>query len=78
MAITLYTRMLRAILNISWRKHPTKEQLYGKLVPISEVIRERRLRFAGHCFRNKDELISDIILWLPSHRNKSVGRPPKM
>ena len=29
-----YTRMLRAILNISWREHPTKEQLYG---PIPEL-----------------------------------------
>ena len=26
-----YTRMLRAILNKSWRQHPTKHQLYGHL-----------------------------------------------
>ena len=26
-----YTRMLRAILNKSWRQHPTKQQLYGHL-----------------------------------------------
>ena len=26
-----YTRMLRAILNESWRQHPTKHQLYGHL-----------------------------------------------
>ena len=29
-----YTRMLRAILNKSWRQHPTKQQLYGHLPPI--------------------------------------------
>ena len=28
-----YTRMLRAILNKSWRQHPTKHQLYGHLPP---------------------------------------------
>ena len=28
-----YTRMLRAILNKSWRQHPTKQQLYGHLPP---------------------------------------------
>ena len=29
-----YTRMLRAILNESWRQqHPTKRQLYGHLPP---------------------------------------------
>jgi len=69
--------MLRAILNISWRERPTKEQLYGKLSPISEVIPERRLPFAGHCFPSKDELISDIILRILSHRNRSVERPLK-
>ena len=29
-----YTRMLRAILNNSWRQHPTKQQLYGHLLAI--------------------------------------------
>ena len=28
-----YTRMLQAILNKSWRQHPTKHQLYGHLLP---------------------------------------------
>ena len=30
-----YTRMLRAILNKSWRQHPTRHQLYGHLPPIT-------------------------------------------
>ena len=30
----IYTRMLRAILNKSWRQHPTKQQLYDRLPPI--------------------------------------------
>ena len=33
-----YTRMLRAILNISWREHPTKEQLYGPIPAISKIL----------------------------------------
>ena len=32
-----YTRMLRAILNKSWRQHPTRHQLYGHLPPISNL-----------------------------------------
>ena len=28
-----YTRMLRVILNKSWRQHPTKQQLYGTYIP---------------------------------------------
>ena len=49
-----YTRMLRAVLNISWRQHPSKSDLYGDLPCISETLRDRRLRFAGHCYRSKD------------------------
>ena len=33
-----YTRMLRAILNKSWRQHPTTHQLYGHLPPITKTI----------------------------------------
>ena len=32
------TRMLRAILNKSWKQHPTRKQLYGHLPPISQTI----------------------------------------
>ena len=32
-----YTRMLRAILNKSWRQHPTRHQLYGHLPPIIKL-----------------------------------------
>ena len=60
-----YTRMLRAILNKSWRQHPTRHQLYGHLPPITKTIRVRRTRHAGHCWRSRDELISDVLLWTP-------------
>ena len=33
-----YTRMLRAILNKSWRQYPTRHQLYGHLPPIAKTI----------------------------------------
>ena len=72
-----YTRMLRAVLNISWKDHPTKEQLYGNIPPISDTIRERRLRFAGHCWRSKDELVSDLLMWQPRHGKRTPGRPCK-
>ena len=42
-----YTRMLRAILNNSWRQHPTRHQLYGHLPPITKTIQVRRTRHAG-------------------------------
>ena len=32
------TRILKALLNKSWRQHPTKRQLYGHLPPILKTI----------------------------------------
>ena len=36
-----YTRMLQAILNKSWSKHPTIQQLYGHLLPITKTSKVR-------------------------------------
>ena len=36
-----YTRMLRAILNKSWRQHPTRYQQYGHLPTITKTIQVR-------------------------------------
>ena len=60
-----YTRMLQAILNKSWRQHPTRHQLNDHPPPITQTIQVRRTRHAGHCWRSRDELISDVHLWNP-------------
>ena len=44
-----YTRLLRHALNINWRQHVTNIELYRNLPKISDTIRKRRLRLAGHC-----------------------------
>ena len=70
-----YTRMLWAILNKSWRQHSTKQQLYSHLPPITKTIKIRQTRHVGRCCRSRDELISDVLLWTPSHRWAKAGRP---
>ena len=72
-----YTRMLRAILNKSWRKHPTKHQLYDHLPSITKTIQVRRARLAGHCWRSRDELISDVLLWTPAYGRAKAGWPAR-
>ena len=59
------TRMLRAILDKSWRQHPTRHQVYGHLPPITKTLQAWRNRQTGHCWRSKDELISDVLLRTP-------------
>ena len=67
-----YTRMLRAILNKSWRQHPTKHKLYGHLPPITKTIKVTGTRHVGHCWRSRDELI-----WIPSYGWAKAGRPAR-
>ena len=69
-----YTRMLRAILNKSWRQHPTRYQLYSRLPPITKTIQVRQTRHAGHFWRSRDELISDVLLWTPTYGQAKAGR----
>ncbi len=69
-----YARMLQAILNRPCRQHPTKQQMYGHLPPITKTIQVRQTRHAGHCWRSRDELISDVLLWTPSHGRANAGR----
>ena len=72
-----YTRMLRAILNKSWQQHPTRHQLYGHLPPITKTIQARRTRHAGHCWRSKDEIIGNVLLWTPEYVQAKAGRPAR-
>ena len=37
----------------------------------------RRARHAGHCWRSRDELISDVLLWTPTHGRAKAGRPAR-
>ena len=62
-------------MNKSWRQHPTRHQLYGHLPPITKTIQARRIRHAGHYWRSKDELISDVLLWTPTYGRAKAGRP---
>jgi hypothetical protein len=65
-----YTRLLMRIKNISWKQHPTKQQIYNNLPQVSKIIKRRRVQFAGHCFRASKEMASNFVLWKPN----STGR----
>ena len=68
-----YTRMLRKVQNISWRDHITNARLYGKIPAISEKIRERTMKLAGHCHRHPELPASQLITWEPTHGQRSRG-----
>ena len=66
--------MLPVILNKSWRQQPTKQQLYGQLPLITKTIQLRRNRHAGHCWRSRDPLISDLLLSTTTYGRGKAGR----
>ena len=64
-------------MNRSWQQHPTRRQLYGHLPPITKTLQARRTRHAGHCWRSKDEIVSDVLLWTPAYGQSKAGRPAR-
>ena len=67
------------------KRYPAKttlprHQLYGHLPPEhlpTKTIQVRRTRHAGHCWRSKDELISDVLQWTPTYNRAKAGRPAR-
>ena len=47
------------------------------LPPITKTIQVRRTRHAWHCWRNKDELIREVLLWTPAYGRAKAGRPAR-
>ena len=60
------TRLLMRAQNLSWKRHLTIAQIYGKLPRVSTLVKFRRVQFSGHRFRADSEIISSLLLWKPT------------
>ena len=67
--------MLRVVENVSWKQHMRNEVLYGEIPKIMTAIATQIVRFRGHCWRRKDELAHQQLLWEPAHGKRACGRP---
>ena len=73
-----YTKLLMRIKCLSWKRHPTIQQIYGDLPRVSTIVKSRRLQFAGHCQRATNEVASSFVLWRPKpngRRNNKLSYP---
>ena len=61
-------------LNISWKDKINKIMLYNGLSRISEVIKEKRLKLAGHLMRHDKEMAHKLFLWEPTNGITIRGR----
>ena len=64
------------VLNIHWKNKIMNDILYGELERLSNKIRRRVLQFAGHCLRREEDIVSDLVLWQPTHGTRRRGRQP--
>ena len=55
------------------RHHMTNQELYGSLPRTTTIVRQRRLRLAGHVMRH-DEAANKVLLWEPVGPQRR-GRP---
>ena len=53
---------------------PHKTPTVRPPAPITKTIQVIRTRHAGHCRRSREELISDVLLWTPTHGRAKAGR----
>ena len=49
----------------------------GHLPTITKTFQVRPTRHVGHCWRSKDEFISNTLLWTPSHGRANARRPAR-
>jgi hypothetical protein len=77
-----YTRLLRYILNIKWSDFITNEVLYDGMTTLDIRLRQRRLQFAGHCYRSDKESqtpqpICDLLFYRGNNSKSKVGQGNK-
>ena len=69
-----YTKMLRMVLGVSWKDKVNNDVLYGTLPKLSDKIRSRRLKSAGHCIRHPELLANDLVTLKPEARRGEAKR----
>ena len=66
--------MLRIALGVDWSDHMRNIDLYGGLPKVTEKVRVRRMRLAGHCVRHPELAASPMIPWEPYRGTSKRGR----
>ena len=71
-----YSRMLRMATNTSWKEKTTNEVLFQDLHPLSQIIREIRMRLSGHCIRHSTKMTYNLLLRVPTRGKRNRVRQP--
>ena len=72
-----YSRMLRMALGINWWDKVSNEEVFQNVPRVSETVRTRRLRLAGHIQRHEELTAHQLLFWEPDRGSRGRGRPKK-
>ena len=61
------------VLNVTWRDKIRNDRLYGNLPKLTDKIKERRMKLAGHCVRHCELEVGNLVLWEPTHGRSNRG-----
>ena len=53
-------------------EHVSNNDLYRNIPKITIKIRAHRMRFSGYCWRSREKLTSEVIVWEHLHGNKNL------
>ena len=70
-----YTKMLRVVKNVPWKQHMRNDALHGEIPKMTTAIAAQRVRFSRHCWRSKDEIAHQLLLWEPTPGKRARRRP---
>ena len=69
-----YIQMLWMACNVHRASHVTNEDLYAYIPHCHRKSMQRKLNFAGHCYRGKSEKVSKIVLQITTHEQTKQRR----
>ena len=55
--------MLRVAVYVSWKQKLNNKELYQELPSVTEKIKEKSLKLAGHCVRHREKIANELVLW---------------
>ena len=64
-------------LGISWQDRVPNEEVFRNIPRVSETVRTRRLRLAGHVQRHEELTAHQLLFWEPDRGSRGRGRPKK-
>ena len=67
-----YAKMLRVV---KMYQGSNTLEMIGKIPKITTTNAVQKVRFSRHCWRSKDKLAHQLLLWEPTHGKRPRGRP---